>query len=149
MLMHRLVAAVLLSSMVSPISLFGQKREQFHDADVIYDWVSDDHGDQLRTFVTRPKGAVAKVPAIFFVGWLSCDSVEYADGETDGFGSILWRLIERSGYATFRVDTPGIGESKGTAPKPILLPNYQAIKLRSIQFTSTILLTRLALLSSV
>jgi len=26
---------------------------------------------------------------IFFVGWLSCDSVEYARGETDAFGAIF------------------------------------------------------------
>jgi len=52
------------------LSLAAQKREQFKNADVIYGWVSDNHGDQLRTFVTRPKTRSEKVPAIFFVGWL-------------------------------------------------------------------------------
>jgi pimeloyl-ACP methyl ester carboxylesterase len=54
-----------------------------------------------------------KVPVIFFVGWLSCDSVEYAQGETDAFGAIFWRLVETSGYATMRMDKPGVGESQG------------------------------------
>lgn len=40
------------------------KREHFDHAEVIYDRV----GRGLRTFVTRPRGSVGKVPAIFFVG---------------------------------------------------------------------------------
>jgi uncharacterized protein len=89
-------------------------REHFDRADVLYDWVSNSRGDKLRTFVTRPKNLSAKVPGIFFVGWLSCDSVEYASGETDGFGALIRRLIEQSGYATVRMDKPGVGESQGT-----------------------------------
>lgn len=67
--------------------------------------------------MTRTKGSVGKVPAIFFVGWLSCVSVEYPDGETDGFGAIFHRLIEQSGYATLRLDKPGVGESQGECGK--------------------------------
>lgn len=63
--------------------------------------------------MTRPRSAAGKVPTIFFVGWLSCDSVEYPDGEKDGFGAIFWRLIEQSGVATVRMDKPGVGESEG------------------------------------
>jgi pimeloyl-ACP methyl ester carboxylesterase len=81
---------------------------------VQYDFVSNSRGDKLRTFITRPKNATGKVPAIFFVGWLSCDSVEYAAGETDGFGALMRRLIDQSGYATLRMDKPGVGESQGT-----------------------------------
>jgi pimeloyl-ACP methyl ester carboxylesterase len=89
-------------------------REQFKNADVIYDWVNNQHGQKLRTFVTRPKNAAGKVPVIFFVGWLSCDSMEYPDANTrDGFGILLRRLIDESGYATVRMDKPGVGESQG------------------------------------
>ena len=98
---------------LSCLPLAAQQREQFKNADVIYGWVSDSRGEQLRTFVTRPKSTAGKIPVIFFVGWLSCDSVEYPMGETDGFGAIFWRLIEQSGYATVRMDKPGVGESKG------------------------------------
>lgn len=107
----RLLSPLLLTLFCLPLA--GQKREQFKTADVTYGWVSDNRSDQLRTFVTRPKATTGKIPAIFFVGWLSCDSVEYPMGETDGFGAIFWRLIEQSGYATMRVDKPGVGESKG------------------------------------
>lgn len=92
-------------------------REHFLNAEIVYDWVHDEQGNQLRTFVTRPKNASGKVPAIFFVGWLSCDSAEYPRGETDGFGAIFGRLIESSGFATMRLDKEGVGESAGDCGK--------------------------------
>ena len=93
-------------------------REQFRNADVQYDWVTNSAGQKLRTFVTKPKNAATKVPLIFFVGWLSCDSMEYADANTsDGFGILLRRLIDESGYATMRMDKPGVGESQGDCSK--------------------------------
>ncbi|HKW32883.1 MAG TPA: alpha/beta hydrolase [Candidatus Acidoferrum sp.] len=89
-------------------------REHFQNAEVLYDWVANSRGDKLRTFITKPKNSGGKVPVLFFVGWLSCDSVEYAQGETDGFGALILRLIDRSGYATLRTEKPGVGESQGT-----------------------------------
>jgi len=88
-------------------------REQFKNAIAQYDWVTNAKGQKIRTIITRPKNASGKVPAIFFVGWLSCDSVEYVNGETDSFGAIFWRLIEQSGFATMRMDKPGVSESEG------------------------------------
>src|SRR5262245_14549388 len=92
-------------------------REHFQNAEVIYDWVRDLQGNQLRILVTRPKVASGKAPVIVFVGWLSCDSVEYTRGETDGFGAIFWRVIETSGFATLRMDKEGVGESAGDCSK--------------------------------
>ncbi|HXA00123.1 MAG TPA: alpha/beta hydrolase [Candidatus Dormibacteraeota bacterium] len=92
-------------------------RESFKNAAAQYDWVTNVKGQRIRTIVTRPKNASGKVPAIFFVGWLSCDSVEYVNGETDAFGAIFWRLIEQSGFATMRMDKPGVGESQGDCAK--------------------------------
>jgi pimeloyl-ACP methyl ester carboxylesterase len=99
------------------------KREHFRNAEVLYGWAQDSHGERLRTFITRPNiirsnDKTGKVPAIFFVGWLSCDTVEYPDAATsDGFGILLRRLIEQSGYATVRMDKPGVGESQGDCSK--------------------------------
>ena len=116
--MRRSIATIGLGVFLSITSLVRAqqplKREHFSNAEVLYDWVSNSRGDKLRTFVTRPKSISGKVPAIFFVGWLSCDSVEYANGETDGFGALMRRLIDQSGYATVRMDKPGVGESQGT-----------------------------------
>jgi len=112
-----LAALLLLSFTLSAQTTPGPQRENFQNAEVIYGWAQDSAGHKLRMFVTRPKGATGKVPAIFFVGWLSCDSVEYPQGETDGFGAIFWRLIEQSGYATVRMDKAGVGESQGDCAK--------------------------------
>jgi uncharacterized protein len=91
-------------------------REHFQNADVQYDWVTNSQGQKLRTFITRPKNVSGRVPVIFFVGWLSCDSMEYPDPATrDGFG--MTSLIDRSGFATFRMDKPGVGESGGVCEK--------------------------------
>jgi pimeloyl-ACP methyl ester carboxylesterase len=85
---------------------------------VTYDWVNNSRGEKLRTFVTRPHDVTGKVPVIFLVGWLSCDSMEYPNADTrDGFGILLRRLIEQSGYATVRMNKPGVGESQGDCAK--------------------------------
>ncbi len=113
----RIITLLLCAALSFPTGTSAQTappREHFQNADVLYDWVGNSRGDKLRTFVTRPKNAKGKVPVLFFVGWLSCDSVEYPQGETDGFGALILRLIEQSGYATVRIDKPGVGESQGT-----------------------------------
>ncbi len=108
------IASLLAAQTIQP----EPKHEHFRKAEVLYGWVQDSRGERLRTFVTKPSNATGKVPAIFFVGWLSCDSVEYADAETkDGFGILLRRLIEQSGYATMRMEKPGVGESQGDCSK--------------------------------
>ena len=123
------LAVVLLACGWSRVQSASPSRERFQSSAVIYDWVSDSRGDRLRTFISRPKASTGKVPAIFLVGWLSCDSVEYPKGETDGFGAIIWRLVEQSGYAIVRMDKPGVGESQGICGKTDFqteLSGYQA-----------------------
>lgn len=93
-------------------------RETFSNATVLYGWVANSQGQRLRTFITRPKHVAGKVPLIFFVGWLSCDSMEYPNGAgNDGFGALMVHLIEESGYATIRMDKPGVGMSEGDCAK--------------------------------
>jgi len=112
----RLVAAAFLC--LSALAQTNRPREHFAHATVIYDWVASHRGEKLRTFVTHPNNGAGKVPVIFFVGWLSCDSMEYPDANTsDGFGIFLRRLIDESGYATVRMDKPGVGESQGDCAK--------------------------------
>jgi pimeloyl-ACP methyl ester carboxylesterase len=113
----------LLGLLLALVAAYGQRqstktREHFDHATVHYDWVFNGRGERLRTFITQPNGAPSKVPVLFVVGWLSCDSVEYPDGSTrDGFGILLRQLIERSGYATVRMDKPGVGESEGVCAR--------------------------------
>jgi pimeloyl-ACP methyl ester carboxylesterase len=69
-------------------------------------------GTQLRSIVTRPSAATGKLPAVFFAGWLSCDSME-APNDADGFAALMRRVVARSGMMTYRVDKPGVGDSQG------------------------------------
>jgi len=112
---------ILLSMSVSAqgqSDLPNSQRERFSNADVLYGWVANSRGEKLRTFITRPRNATTRVPLIFFVGWLSCDSMEYPNGSgKDGFGALMLRLIDDSGYATIRMDKPGVGESEGDCSK--------------------------------
>ena len=114
-------------------------REHFQNATATYDWVRDSRGNKLRTIVTRPNNGADRVPVIFFVGWLSCDSVEYSHGESDAFGAIFWRLIDTSGYATMRMDKPGVGESAGVCKETDFLTELSGYRaafdsLRKYQF---------------
>ncbi len=80
--------------------------------EVVYGSVAVD-GYRVRTIVTRPKGTTGRLPGLFLVPWLSCDTSEVPDNETGGSDQLLRGLITRSGYAMMRVDRPGLGDSEG------------------------------------
>ena len=82
--------------------------------DTEYGVVSASDGARLRTIVTRPAGANGRLPAILFVQWLSCDSVDVGSSAMDGWSTMLRRLITESGYLVQRVDKSGVGDSTGT-----------------------------------
>ena len=91
--------------------------EKFNNTEVTLDAVEGAQGQLLRTIITRPRRS-GKMPAVFVVGWLSCDSVEYPYGAgSDGVGIFLTRLAEQSGFVTVRMDKPGIGDSQGVCSK--------------------------------
>ena len=46
---------------------------------------------RLRTIVTRPAGVQGRLPAVLFVQWLSCDSIEIRPDATDGWTTMLRR----------------------------------------------------------
>jgi pimeloyl-ACP methyl ester carboxylesterase len=88
-------------------------RESFAGLEYTYDYVRNANGQRLRTIVTRPTAATSKVPAIFIVGWLSCDSCEYPFGARGGMDQLIAYLVKDSGYAVVRMDKPGVGDSEG------------------------------------
>lgn len=87
-------------------------RENLEGLDYTYDFVRNAKGQRLRTIVTRPAGAT-KAPAVFIVGWLSCDSVEFPLGARGGMNQLVAHLVKDSGYAVMRMDKPGVGDSEG------------------------------------
>jgi pimeloyl-ACP methyl ester carboxylesterase len=90
-------------------------REEIEGLDVVYGSVTSEKGHRLRTVVTKPGGATGRLPGLFLVGWLSCDSVESPTGNPDGFARFLREVITGSGFVVMRVDKPGVGDSEGPA----------------------------------
>ena len=87
-------------------------RESLEGLEYTYDFVRNAKGQRLRTIVTRPVGAT-KLPAVFIVGWLSCDSAEFPLGARGGMNQLVAHLVKDSGYAVVRMDKPGVGDSEG------------------------------------
>jgi dienelactone hydrolase/glyoxylase-like metal-dependent hydrolase (beta-lactamase superfamily II) len=71
-------------------------------------------GARLRTIVTKPERATGRLPAVLFVQWLSCDSIELRPNAQDGWSVLIRRLISESGMLWQRTEKSGVGESKGT-----------------------------------
>jgi len=88
-------------------------RESYPNVDVIYDSIITPHGERLRTIITKPHDAKRKLPVIFVVGWLSCDSVEAPTGTKDATGIVFQGLAQLPGFCLFRVDKQGVGDSEG------------------------------------
>src|SRR6266536_1218601 len=88
-------------------------RESYPNADVIYDSVTSPNGNRLRTIITKPHEAKAKLPVIFVAGWLSCDSVEAPTGTKDASGLVFQGLARLPQFSLFRVDKQGVGDSEG------------------------------------
>ena len=70
-------------------------------------------GTKLRTYMTRPAGARGRLPAILFVQWLSCDTIELPEKAEDGWSRMLKRTLRESGCVVMRTEKRGVGDSKG------------------------------------
>lgn len=88
-------------------------REAVEGVEVTYSSVVTEPGHRLRTIITKPSGATGRLPAILFVQWLSCDSVEVLNNPSDGVEKTLRRLVSKSGFVLMRVERPGLGDSEG------------------------------------
>lgn len=90
------------------------RNESYPGVTVLYDAISGAGGRRLRVIATHPEAAGnARFPTIFFVGWLSCDSVEAPPGTRDGTQLMLQAVARLPGFATVRLEKPGVGDSEG------------------------------------
>lgn len=88
-------------------------RETYPGVDVLYDSIRDAQNHRLRLILTRPHEGPGPYPTIFVAGWLSCDSVEAPPGTHDATGQVFQALAVLPGFATVRLDKPGVGDSEG------------------------------------
>src|SRR5579862_6783680 len=89
------------------------KDESYPGVAVRYETIRDAKGQRLRLIVTHPPGQGTRFPTIFVVGWLSCDSVEAPPGTTDSSQLVMQSIARLAGFATIRMDKPGVGDSEG------------------------------------
>ncbi len=91
----------------------GLPLEAFPGVEVVYTAVRNPKGPLQRAILTRPDGSTDRRPAILFVPWLSCDSVESPKGAAPGIDQLLQRLATETPFVLLRVDKPGVGDSEG------------------------------------
>lgn len=96
-----------------PVTFSPLPLEQIPGVEVQYTVVRNPAGLRQRAIVTRPAGSAGRRPAILFVPWLSCDSVESPGQPAPGIDLLLRRLAAESGWVLVRVDKPGVGDSEG------------------------------------
>ena len=87
--------------------------EEIAGVDSRYGVLQGPEGHRLRTILTRPSGTTGRLPAILFVQWLSCDSIELPAKQQDGWSRMLRRVAQDSGMALMRTDKAGVGDSEG------------------------------------
>ena len=87
--------------------------EQLAGTEIRYTHIANPRGLRQRAILSRPAGAAGRLPAILFVPWLSCDSIESPGRASPGIDELLQKLAMDSGWALLRVDKPGVGDSDG------------------------------------
>lgn len=88
-------------------------RESISGIDTTYGFVTTEAGYKLRTIITKPSGVKGRLPAVLFIQWLSCDSIEIMNAPSDGVEKILSLMATKSGFILMRVERPGLGDSEG------------------------------------
>jgi dienelactone hydrolase len=87
--------------------------ERLPGVEMIYAHVTNPRGVRQRAILSRPAGARGRAPAVLFVPWLSCDSIESPGRAAPGIDELLQKIAMESGWALLRVDKPGVGDSEG------------------------------------
>ncbi|MCO7223858.1 hypothetical protein [Pleionea sp. CnH1-48] len=90
-----------------------QPLEKIEKVDSYYDSLVTRGGSHLRTIVSVPEKKKQKLPAIFFVQWVSCGSIEYHPRSASR--ELFAQLLHSSGRALVRVDRAASGDSQGPA----------------------------------
>lgn len=109
---HIMTATVLVFLVAHFIPREGSADETVAGVTSTYSWIETSDGYRLRSIQTRPVDVSAPLPLVYFVQWLSCDSVEISDGN-DGWTQMLRGLVSGGRYLVMRVDKAGVGDSEG------------------------------------
>jgi dienelactone hydrolase len=108
-----LVAAAAVRPSVDLPRRNGRAPEKIPGLDSVYGTLATTDGLRLRTIVTRPEGTTRRLPGLFFVQWLSCDSVELPVTNRGGWARMMRRVALDSGRVMWRTEKAGVGDSEG------------------------------------
>ncbi len=89
----------------------GKPKEVSENADVIYD-VAEMNLGKLRTITFKPKNKTGKMPAVFYIQGLPCQSQELPDAK-DPRRQVFEDWV-KAGFVVFRVERPNLGDSQTT-----------------------------------
>lgn len=84
--------------------------EAIDGLEIVFDDLTTPDGARLRTIVSRPSGTAGPLPAVFYVQWVSCSTVELDDSP---HRQVLQGVAERSGMVFLRVERSTAGDSEG------------------------------------
>lgn len=101
------------AAQVIAVTVEALPREVLPGVETAYTQVRNPAGFRQRVIVTRPAGTRRALPAVLFVPWLSCDSVESPRDRAPGIDTLLAHIAAESGWVLVRVDKPGVGDSEG------------------------------------
>ncbi|MEM7367131.1 MAG: PDZ domain-containing protein [Bacteroidota bacterium] len=88
--------------------------ETYEQATVKYGMVDGPLGP-LRTILTLPKNAGTQPPAVvYLIQGIDCSSIDIPFNPQSGFAQVI-RALSAAGYASFRVEKSGVGDSQGKA----------------------------------
>jgi dienelactone hydrolase len=91
----------------------GRPFETHPGLDTIAGTLETRDGTRLRTITTKPAGSTQRLPAILFVQWLSCDTIELQPAADDGWARMMKRVARESGLVMMRTEKRGVGDSEG------------------------------------
>ena len=86
-------------------------REHSVYGDVIYDEVAYGRG-YLRSIMHKPTGS-GRFPAVFYIQNYDCNSIDFASDSASTTRQLIDGWV-KAGFAVFRIEKPGVGESEGT-----------------------------------
>lgn len=88
----------------------GKPQETSEIAEVFYDAVPF-RTEKLRSIIHKPK-ADGRLPLVVFLQGFSCSSIDYYYQPDSPIRQLVDGLVER-GFAVYRVEKPGVGDSEG------------------------------------
>jgi pimeloyl-ACP methyl ester carboxylesterase len=103
------------SAVAGPTTLArrASRDEAYAGVTVQYAALTDAAGRRLRLILTFPQGTSERLPVIFVAGWLSCDTIEAPPGDKGAPQRLFQALAQLPGFATMRLEKPGVGDSEG------------------------------------